>query len=111
MGHELAGVFPAGTQAEAVDDVVQPGFQELEELGPGDFLGPRRRLKVVLELPLERPVKSAGPLLFPEADRKIGRLSPARAVHARGRRVLGHGALVGVALLPFEVELHTLPAT
>ena len=110
VGDELAGFLPAAPQAQAVDEVVEPGLQELQQLSAGDALGARRLLEVPLELRLKDAVEPTQPLFLPEAHREVRRLPPARPVHPRGRRVFGHRAFVGVALLRFQVQFHALSA-
>src|SRR5690606_33521653 len=76
---QLAGLAARPREAEAVDDVVEAGLEELEEVLAGDALLAGRLLEEVLELPLQQAVGVLRLLLLLELDGVLA-LLPAAGV-------------------------------
>src|SRR4029079_73316 len=94
-----------------VDDVVETALEQLEQRDAGDAARPLRRLEVAPELILEDAVDTLDLLLLAELQAVSGELRLARLAVLPGREVaLLDGALLGVAPLSLEEELHRLAA-
>ncbi len=74
--HELACGGTACSQTETVHDVVETGFEELEEHLAGDAFGARRLFKEVAELTLEHTVCVFSFLLFAKLGAVLGSFLP-----------------------------------
>ena len=80
--HELTGL-PTGTgQPGAVDHVVEPGLQDLQQVVTCLALQPVGLLVVTAELLLQHAVGEAGLLLLPQLQGVLRLLGAALAVHA-----------------------------
>ena len=97
-------------EAEAVHDVVEPRLEQAEHLLARTALPARRVEVVLLELALQHAVDAADLLLLAKADRVLAQLDARLAVLPRGIRPAGVRALLGVAALALEEELHALAA-
>src|SRR4029453_12940176 len=96
-----------GGEAETVDHVVEPALQQLQQRLAGDAAGPVRHLEVAAELVLEHPVDALDLLLFAQLQAVAHDLRLAQlAVLPRRHVALLDRALLGVAALPLEEELH-----
>ena len=105
MPNQLASRRPAGGEAHAEDDVVQPGLQGDDEVLTRDARSGRGPLEEVPELLLVQAVDPLHLLLLTKLDRVVGLLAATglrRAVLARRVGAPLDGALLGVALLPFR---------
>src|SRR5207249_3521472 len=111
VAHQLPRLGARGAEAEAVDDVVQPALEVLEEHRAGDPLAGLGPLEVVPELGLEHPVEAPGALLGAQLDAVVAHLAAAGHAVLAGRQLLPplQGAL-GDALLALEEELDALAA-
>ena len=97
-------------EAEAVHDVVEAALDEAEHLLAGAALAAGRVEVVLAELLLEHAVDAAGLLLLAEADGVLRQLDAALAVLAGRIGATRDRALVGVAALALEKELHAFAA-
>src|SRR5262245_1082668 len=110
--HELPGLRTRGRQAEAVDHVIQPLLQELQEGHAGDAARALGSLEIAPELIFEHAVDARHLLLFAQLQSVAGELRfPRLAVLPRREVALFDGALLRVTPLPFEEQLHRLAAT
>src|SRR6478752_6587179 len=82
VGHELTGVTTRAGQARTVDDVVQTGLEDLEQVLTGLAGAAGRLLVVPDELLLHDAVGEAGALLLLELGEVLLLLDPATAVLA-----------------------------
>jgi hypothetical protein len=81
--------------------------EHLEQQLAGDALLPVGRLEIAAELALEHTVGALHLLLLAQLDAVAHHLGPARpAVLPRRHIALLNGALVAVAALPLQEELH-----
>src|SRR5215213_7773527 len=111
MAHDLARLAARGTEAHAVGDVVQARLEELQQPLARHALGTRSVEINVSELPLQDAVSVADLLLFTQLLAVVGKARTALlAVLAGCIRATLDRALVGEALLAFEVELLALAA-
>src|SRR5450755_188591 len=107
MSDQLARLRPARCQVQAVDDVIEPPFEQLQEdltCLPRHALG---LAEVVLELRLEHAVVLAHLLLFAQLAAVLRDLLAAFGIlrFLAGRRAAPFdGALLGQAALAFEEE-------
>src|SRR5690606_6229375 len=108
--HLLAGGVARLGEAGAVDHVVEPALQDLEQVLAGLAGPPAGLLVVAVELLLEDAVDAAGLLLLPELELVLRLLGTATAVLTRRVGTDLDGALRGLALLALEEELGLLPA-
>src|SRR4051812_32021303 len=102
VADELPGLPPGAGQARAVDDVVQPRLEQLQQRLTGLALGARGLLVVAAELPLQHAVGIAGLLLLLELKQVLALLDAAAAVLA-GRV----GTALEGAVAADEVDLET----
>src|SRR5262249_17785962 len=97
--------------AEPVDPVVQPPLEELQQRDAGDAARPLRRLEVAPELILEHAVDALHLLLLAQLQAVARELRLPRLAVLAGREVaLFDGALLGVAALTLQKQLHRLAA-
>ncbi len=106
VADELPRLRAREREAEAVDDVVEARLEQAEHLLAGAALPARRVEVVLLELALEHAVDATHLLLLAQADRVLAELDARLAVLPRGVRPAGVRALLGVAALSLEEELH-----
>src|SRR5687768_2611535 len=109
--YQLARLGARGRQSEAVGDVVEPALEQLQERLAGDAARPLRLLEVAAELILQHPVDALDLLLLTQLNAVAGELLLARLAVLAGREVaLLDAALLGVAALPLEEQLHAFTA-
>src|SRR5258705_522688 len=109
VAHELARLGARRGKAHAVHDVVEPRFQELQQLLARGAGAARRLLVVATELALEHAVHAAELLLLAQLQAVIGQPLPPLALDAAGRHLELALALerLGAAL---EKQVGALPA-
>src|SRR3990172_5930852 len=103
--HELPALPAGHREAELVRDVVQPAFQEDQEVVARLPLQLLRLLEVVVELPLEQAVDPFRLLLLPKLDPVVAVLGTPLPVLSRGIPSPLDGALVGEAPVPLQEQL------
>ena len=107
VAHQLPRLRPRGGEAEAVDHVVEAALQQLEQRLAGDAARAVRHLEVAAELVLEHAVDALDLLLLAQLQAVADDLRLAQlAVLAGGHVALLDRALLGVAALSLEEELH-----
>src|SRR5579883_499873 len=103
MADQLAGLVAAGTEAHAVDDVVETAFEGVQEMFAGDALSSEGFFEQVAELAFEQAVVAAGALFFAELETVADQLRFAiLAVLAGGEVALFDGALFSVTALALQ---------
>src|SRR3984893_5727864 len=111
MAHKLSRLAPGLRKAEAVDNIVQPPLQLLQEQFAGDASGARRLFKVIAELALLGKVNALGFLLFAQLQTIAYDLGLAvLAMLSRGEVTLLDRTFVAEAFGAFEEQLHPLAA-
>jgi hypothetical protein len=108
--HELPGLGARSGEPEPVDDVVEAGLEEAEQVLTRDALLPRGLLVIGAELLLEHSVVAAHLLLLAQLDEVLGLLDAPAAVLTWRVAAALDGALLGQAALALEEELHALAA-
>src|SRR5215217_4192983 len=109
--YQLPRLRTRGRETEAVDHVVQPALEQLQERLTRDAALPVRRLEVTPELVLQHPVDTLDLLLLTELHAVADDLLlPRLAVLPGDEIALLDGALLGVAPLALQEQLHALPA-
>jgi hypothetical protein len=107
VAHQLAGLGVIGGEAQPIDHVVQAALQHLQEVLAGDPLHADGLEVVATELPLGEAVDALHLLLLAQLQAVVGDLAPAGlAVLTRGVRAPLVAALVGVAAVALQEELH-----
>ena len=107
VARELPRLRPRRREPEAIEHVVQAALQQLEQRLAGDAARPVRHLEVAAELVLEHPVDALDLLLLAQLQAVADDLRLAQlAVLARRQVALLDRALLGVAALSLEEELH-----
>src|SRR2546423_426720 len=100
-----------GGEARAVGDVVEPPLEELQQRLARDAARPFRLLEVAAELILQHAVDALDLLLLTQLHAVAGELLlPRLPVLPRREVALLDGALLGVAALALEEQLHPLAA-
>ena len=100
-----------GGEPEAVDHVVEPPLEQLQQRLAGDAALTVGRLEVAAELVLEHPVDALDLLLLAQLHAVAGQLLLPRLAVLPGSEVaLLDRALLGVAPLALEEQLHALTA-
>src|SRR4029453_485251 len=98
-------------QSQPINDVVEPPFEELEQRHAGNAARALGGLEVAAKLILEHPVDALHLLLFAQLQAVAGELRLPRLAVLAGREVaLFDRALLRIAELPFEAQLHRLAA-
>src|SRR5262249_29330307 len=108
--HQLPRLCARRREPDAVDRVVEPALEQLEQRLAGHALGAIRHREVAPELSLEDAVHAAQLLLLAQLDRVLGELRPRLAVLAGWIVAALDGALVRVAALALEEQLESLAA-
>ena len=103
--HELARLGAAHRKAETVDDVVQTGLEDREQVLARDALTLLRHGEVAAELLLEHAVIAADLLLLAQLGAVLRGLAAALAVLTGGVASALERALLGVASVALEEEL------
>ena len=107
VAHELPRLRPRGREAEAVDDVVHAPLEQLQQRLAGDAAGAVRHLEVAAELVLQHAVNALDLLLLAQLQAVADQLRlPQLAVLPRRQVALLDRALLRVAALPLQEELH-----
>src|SRR5215470_11162052 len=107
VAHQLAGLGVVRGEAHAVHDVVEAALQELDQRVARDALGAERLVVVAAELLLGDAVDPLDLLLLAQLLAVVRALAaPALAVLPRRVRAPLVAALVGIAALSLEEELH-----
>src|SRR6185436_14402287 len=104
--HEVTTLFARAGKSRAVREVVETALEERDHLFAGAALRVRRFRVICTELSLEDAVDAADLLLLAETHGVLAELDAALAMLARRVRPARVRALVAVAALPFEEELH-----
>src|SRR3954452_19809796 len=107
VAHNLPRLATRGRKSQAVNHVVQPALQLLQEQFAGYTWLARGFLKVVAELVFQGEIHALGFLLFPELQAVAYDLGFAVLAMLAGSEVaLFHGALICEALGPFQKQFH-----
>src|SRR5262249_39972316 len=110
VAHELARLRPRERETQAVHHVVEPRLEQAQHLFARAPLPAGRVEVVLLELTLDDAVDAPHLLLLAEADRVLAELHAGVTVLPGGVGPARVRALLGVAALALEVELHPLAA-
>src|SRR5262249_32093235 len=112
MADQLTGLRPRGRQSQPIDDVVEPPFEELEQRHAGNAARALGGLEVAAELILDHSVNALHLLLLAQLQAVAGELRLPRLAGLPGREIaLFDGALLRIAPLPLQEQLHRLAAT
>src|SRR4051794_26596059 len=106
--HELAGGVAGRGEAGPVDDVVEAGLEDAQEVLAGPAGSAVGLLVVAAELLLEDAVDARGLLLLAHLQQVLALLRARAAVLTRGVGTDLDRALRGLALGPLQEELHLL---
>src|SRR5688500_5031089 len=107
MAHELARLRAGGGEAEPVDHIVHPPFEELQQRLARDAARAIGDLEVAPELVLEHPVDTLDLLLFTQLETVADELRLPQLAVLSGRQIaLLDRALLRVAALSLEKQLH-----
>src|SRR5215212_440599 len=113
MADKLASLLPRVGESHPVDDVIESGFQNLQEIVAGHTAPALRLHEMLVELAFHDAVEPAHLLLLAKLESKLRRSPrPALPVLA-GRKILGGLALHDRALRPIaagtlQIYLHAL---
>src|SRR5262249_48999818 len=111
VAHELPRLRPRRREPEAVDHVVEPSLEQLEQRLARDAASPLGRFEVPAELILAHALDSLDLLLLAQLDAVAGHLRfPRLAVLPRREIALLDRALLRVAALSLEEQLHAFAA-
>ncbi len=111
VANELPRLRPRRRQPEAVDDVVEPALEQLEQRHAGNPARALGRLEVPAELILEHAVDALHFLLLAQLQAVTRQLRlPGLAVLSWREVALLNRALLRIAALPLEEQLHRLAA-
>jgi len=99
--YHLPGRASGRGEAHAINNVIEPQFEVLQEVFAGDTLFTLRRFKVDAELLFQNPIKPFDLLLFPQLRSILGEFFPPLAVLSRQVRPPIDGAFSGFATIPF----------
>src|SRR5688572_10023364 len=107
VAHQLPRLRPRRREAEAVDDVVEPPLEQLQQRLAGDPARAIRHLEVPAELVLQHAVDALDLLLLAQLQTVADQLGLAQLAVLPGREVaLLDRTLLRVAALPLQEELH-----
>src|SRR5206468_2221910 len=107
--HQLPRLRPGCGEPHSVNHVVQPAFEQLQQRLAGDAAVALGGLEVAAELIFEHTVDALHLLLLAQLHAVAHHLGLARlAVLSRWKVALLDGALLRIAALSLEEELHSL---
>src|SRR5262249_45915522 len=113
--HQLAGMWPGISQAQAVDHVIQARFKQAKQVRASQTGTALGFLEISCELALQDAVDTTSLLLLSKLSGILRKKTPARlgifAVLARRVGTSFNGTLGGHAARPLEEQLFTFPAT
>src|SRR5215207_8292128 len=113
MPDELPSLLPRVGESHSVDDIVEPGFQNLEEIVAGHASAPLGLDKVFVKLALHNTIEPTDLLLLAKLEPEL-RWSARSALSVLTWRKIFRGlalhdrALRPVAARTLQIELHTL---
>src|SRR5215207_10857037 len=110
VADDLARLSARGSEAEAIDDVVETRLEHPQELLARDSRALRRLVVVVAELLLENAVVATCLLLLTQLKKVLRLLDAPAPVLSRRIAAPLDRALLGQAALALEEELHALAA-
>ena len=111
VAHQLARLAPGARESEAIDNVVQPTLELLQELFAGDAFGSSGILKVVAELAFLGEVNTLSLLFFTQLKAVAYNLSLSIFPMLSGSEVaLLDWTFIAETFCPFEEQLHALAA-
>ena len=93
-------------EAKAVNDVVKAPLEQSEHFLARAALTPRGLVEIAAELPLENAIDAPHLLLIAQTNSELAQLDSSLAVLARRVGAPRHGALLRIAALSLQVELH-----
>src|SRR5207248_1487608 len=102
VAHQLAGLLAGVGKPQAVDDVIQPRLEDLQQVLPGHAGPPGGLLEMLAELPLQDAVHRARLLLLAQLRAVLGHLASPLAVLAGRKRTPLDGTLGAEAALPLQ---------
>src|SRR6185503_8745284 len=109
MSHQLTRLRPRRREAQAIRHVVEPALEQLQQRLTGNAARPLRLFEVEAELILEHAVDALHLLLLAQLHTVALQLRlPRLAVLAWREVAFLDGALLGVAALALEEQLHSL---
>src|SRR5687767_1129608 len=109
VAHQLTRLRPRRGEAHTIDRVVETALAPLQQRFTGDAARPLRLLEVAAALILQHAVDALDLLLLAQLHAVADHLGLAQAsVLARRHVALLDRALLGVATLTFEEQLHAL---
>src|SRR5262245_27251824 len=110
MTDELPRAGTVRSEAEPMDDVIQPALHQAQQHFARVFRRARRNLEIAAKLAFESAVEALQFLLLAQTDAILTRLAAAAAMHAGRRPFTLNGALGTKAPLRLEVQLDALTA-
>src|SRR5713101_3918861 len=111
VAHELPRLGARRRQPKAVDDVVEPALEQLQQRFARNAARPFGGFEVAPELVLEHAVDALHLLLLAQLQAVAGQLGlPRLPVLSRREIALLDRALLRIAAFPFEKQLHRLAA-
>lgn len=105
VANDLPGRGAAGCPTEAMYNVIEPTFQNLEQRFAGVGGGTGCQLEETAEGAFENAVEAFELLLFPKPHTVFAQLTPLHAVHTGSAFAAFDGALGGIATGTFQVQL------
>ena len=100
--HQLPGLRPRICKTHAVDDIVQPSFQEDQQVGASNALLSLRFMEIKTELAFQQTVHPFYFLLFSQLDTVVGKLLSALTVLAWRIATSLISALVRITAVAFQ---------
>ena len=110
VADELSGLVSGGGKAQFEDDVIQPAFEDFQEIIACNTGLLPCGTEVSEELAFDEPIGVLDLLFLSELKASFGDPSPAGAPLARGAYPALNCALGGKATVTFEEELLALPS-
>jgi len=109
VSYQLASFFLGSGEAHALDNIVEPSFQELQKVVARDAFHPLGFFEITAKLSFEYAVDTLDLLFFPELQAILGMFYPRLAMLPRGVTSPRDPAFICITTLSLQKELGTFP--
>jgi hypothetical protein len=108
--YQLARFFFSTGETHALDNIVEPSFQELQKVVARDAFHPLGLFEITTELSFENAIDTLDLLFFPELQAILGMFNPRLTMLPGGVTSPRDTAFICITTLSLQKELRTFPS-